>query len=275
MPTAQEWYNLGYGGGGSVSGRAYNSKECFQQALGLKADFPEAWFRLGYLCDGTSVGGRSYSKEECLEKSKELYEKALELKADNSEAWGWLGVLGGGTVRGQSYNREECFAKQEECEEKARGAETPAPTPATTPAPTPAPASTSTPTLVPTAAPQVLRRGIGRGRGAGDWLGCWRWQNPKGWREVRRAAQEQDGADAGANAGTSSSSGSGVNTQPVQASEKSVGSCVICMSAPAAYACEPCGHICLCSDCNTSLLTCPVCRAPIQQVLRIFVATVD
>jgi len=95
--------------------------------------------------------------------------------------------------------------------------------------------------------------------------------------EAESAAEEgqEQGAGAGASAGASSSSGSGVNIQPVQASEKSVGSCVICMSAPAEYACVPCGHQCLCSECKTSLPTCPVCRAPIQQVLRIFVASAD
>jgi hypothetical protein len=69
---------------GDGSGKAYNKKECFQQALKLKVDFPEAWYALGVLGGGT-VFGKPYSEKEC-------YLQALELKEDLPDAWGSLGA---------------------------------------------------------------------------------------------------------------------------------------------------------------------------------------
>lgn len=52
-------------------------------------------------------------------------------------------------------------------------------------------------------------------------------------------------------------------------------SCAICWSAPKEGACVPCGHMVACMSClkkvKDKMLGCPVCRADIQQVIRIFV----
>eukprot|EP01139_Manchomonas_bermudensis_P022556 Amastigsp_a693192_6.p2 type:complete len:151 gc:universal Amastigsp_a693192_6:649-197(-) len=46
--------------------------------------------------------------------------------------------------------------------------------------------------------------------------------------------------------------------------------CVICMDARREYAIVPCGHMCLCVGCRSGLSACPVCRAPITSLMRIF-----
>jgi len=55
--------------------------------------------------------------------------------------------------------------------------------------------------------------------------------------------------------------------------------CIVCMDAPANCAIIPCGHLCLCGACSSKLLTrdacCPICRAPRQQVVRIYVSGAD
>jgi len=63
------------------------------------------------------------------------------------------------------------------------------------------------------------------------------------------------------------------------------GCCVVCMDAPRDCAVMPCGHVCLCSQClpsfqaaslgdvdegDTSVGRCPICRAEISQVTRLF-----
>lgn len=54
--------------------------------------------------------------------------------------------------------------------------------------------------------------------------------------------------------------------------------CVICLSAPLEIACVPCGHLSLCEKCyseknnnlSKQLETCPICRAPVQLMMKIF-----
>ena len=50
--------------------------------------------------------------------------------------------------------------------------------------------------------------------------------------------------------------------------------CVLCMDAPREYALVPCGHRCICATCivrhRTELAACPLCKAPVESVLRIF-----
>lgn len=51
-------------------------------------------------------------------------------------------------------------------------------------------------------------------------------------------------------------------------------SCVICLDAPAEGACIPCGHMAGCMSCLTEIKGkkwgCPVCRAKIEQVVRLY-----
>jgi predicted amidophosphoribosyltransferase len=49
----------------------------------------------------------------------------------------------------------------------------------------------------------------------------------------------------------------------------------VCFDAPKEYAIVPCGHQCVCASCaeqltNTRTPTCPVCREPIQQTMKVF-----
>jgi hypothetical protein len=51
--------------------------------------------------------------------------------------------------------------------------------------------------------------------------------------------------------------------------------CVVCFDAPKDHAIVPCGHICVCEACAEKLTktrkpTCPVCREPIQQTMKVF-----
>ncbi|CAM6095807.1 unnamed protein product [Calypogeia fissa] len=56
--------------------------------------------------------------------------------------------------------------------------------------------------------------------------------------------------------------------------DKSSGGCIICWDAPAGAVCIPCGHLAGCENCLTRVRRmgsgCPVCRAKIQQVLRVY-----
>jgi len=51
-------------------------------------------------------------------------------------------------------------------------------------------------------------------------------------------------------------------------------SCVICLDAPAEGACIPCGHVAGCMSCLNEVKTkkwgCPVCRAKIDQVIKLY-----
>lgn len=50
--------------------------------------------------------------------------------------------------------------------------------------------------------------------------------------------------------------------------------CVVCWDAPAQGVCIPCGHLAGCMDCLSEIKSkdwgCPVCRAPIQQVIKVY-----
>ena len=66
--------------------------------------------------------------------------------------------------------------------------------------------------------------------------------------------------------------GSGSGTSHSDAEETQ---CVVCFDAPKDHAIVPCGHICVCARCaeqltNTRTPTCPVCREPIQQTVKVF-----
>jgi hypothetical protein len=49
----------------------------------------------------------------------------------------------------------------------------------------------------------------------------------------------------------------------------------VCFDAPKDHIIVPCGHQCVCARCaeqltNTRTPTCPVCREPIQQTMKVF-----
>jgi len=48
--------------------------------------------------------------------------------------------------------------------------------------------------------------------------------------------------------------------------------CSICLDKEATNAIVPCGHRCLCDDCGnrTRIRICPICRSPINQLVKIF-----
>jgi len=50
--------------------------------------------------------------------------------------------------------------------------------------------------------------------------------------------------------------------------------CSICLTEPADFLCAPCGHQCGCEGCLTTVQRqggrCPICRAPIQSLVRVF-----
>jgi hypothetical protein len=51
--------------------------------------------------------------------------------------------------------------------------------------------------------------------------------------------------------------------------------CVVCFDAPKDHIIVPCGHQCVCARCAEQLTktrtpTCPVCREPIIQTMKVF-----
>lgn len=48
------------------------------------------------------------------------------------------------------------------------------------------------------------------------------------------------------------------------------GLCVVCMDTPSCMAFVPCGHVCSCGKCASSLASCPICRKTIASRLRIY-----
>jgi len=47
--------------------------------------------------------------------------------------------------------------------------------------------------------------------------------------------------------------------------------CVICSAKEKSIALAPCRHMCVCSNCATSLKQCPLCRQPIKNRMKIFI----
>ena len=45
--------------------------------------------------------------------------------------------------------------------------------------------------------------------------------------------------------------------------------CVVCMVAVPALDFRPCGHVACCVDCGNQVLSCPICRGPINERLRV------
>ena len=84
---AKAWTALGYHhGGGTIQRRRYSAKECFEKALMLDTELPEAWYELSRK-GGGHVGQEQYSEKDCLLKT-------LYLDINHGGAWFHLGRLG-------------------------------------------------------------------------------------------------------------------------------------------------------------------------------------
>lgn len=46
--------------------------------------------------------------------------------------------------------------------------------------------------------------------------------------------------------------------------------CTLCWERSKCVAFRPCGHVCSCETCSRKVSQCPLCRAPIQQRVRVF-----
>lgn len=57
---------------------------------------------------------------------------------------------------------------------------------------------------------------------------------------------------------------------PEKIVEKNGETCVVCVHLPSRIAFDPCGHVCTCPDCATSMTHCPLCREAIAQRLRVY-----
>jgi hypothetical protein len=59
--------------------------------------------------------------------------------------------------------------------------------------------------------------------------------------------------------------------QALKKKKEEVPMCIVCISARAEYAITPCGHMCACVSCYKKISdNCPVCRASIDQIIKIF-----
>ena len=51
--------------------------------------------------------------------------------------------------------------------------------------------------------------------------------------------------------------------------------CVVCRHQDAVMAIVPCGHVCLCAECSSSIMTndkkCPLCRIAIEKIMKIYI----
>ena len=53
--------------------------------------------------------------------------------------------------------------------------------------------------------------------------------------------------------------------------ESTAAECAICLDDDAEFAAVPCGHRCLCANCSKTVTHCPMCRAQMSAVLRVFI----
>ncbi|KAL2100072.1 hypothetical protein ACEWY4_004466 [Coilia grayii] len=57
---------------------------------------------------------------------------------------------------------------------------------------------------------------------------------------------------------------------PIPAESPSSSECVVCMERGSQVIFLPCGHVCCCHQCSDALQTCPLCRATIDQRVRLY-----
>lgn len=48
--------------------------------------------------------------------------------------------------------------------------------------------------------------------------------------------------------------------------------CCVCMDGLLTHLALPCSHLCVCDACYVRLFDCPVCRTPVQQFRRVYIA---
>ena len=46
--------------------------------------------------------------------------------------------------------------------------------------------------------------------------------------------------------------------------------CVVCLAAPRECVFLECRHACVCEQCGATLAVCPLCRAPIERLVKMF-----
>ncbi len=46
--------------------------------------------------------------------------------------------------------------------------------------------------------------------------------------------------------------------------------CVVCMDNNLEVAVLPCGHLCMCQECASSIHQCPMCRVSIEKTFRVY-----
>jgi len=53
--------------------------------------------------------------------------------------------------------------------------------------------------------------------------------------------------------------------------QKDPGMCVVCLSEPSTHAMVPCGHMCICEQCNSDSAhdQCPICRGLVENIIKI------
>ena len=106
--NAVAWKNLGLCGGGEVGGKAYDAKQCYQQALELDIGLsPMVWNHLGE-SGGGKVKDISYDQHTC-------YQQALKIDPAFAMAWFRIGAdCGGGQVNGIKYDQRACYERAPE-----------------------------------------------------------------------------------------------------------------------------------------------------------------
>lgn len=78
-------------------------------------------------------------------------------------------------------------------------------------------------------------------------------------------------AAAGAEPALESGDETALPSPPRASSEcDAAGDCVVCLESPAQVAVIPCGHVCVCTECAQQQELCPICRAAVERMLRLF-----
>eukprot|EP00727_Mastigamoeba_balamuthi_P006571 m51a1_g2534 putative nedd4-like e3 ubiquitin-protein ligase wwp2 (409) ;mRNA; r:250450-252196 len=58
--------------------------------------------------------------------------------------------------------------------------------------------------------------------------------------------------------------------QQEEGAQSADGTCTVCMERKIDVVLLKCGHMCVCSQCASSLKNCPICRNPISEIVRVF-----
>lgn len=137
--------------------------------------------------------------------------------------------------------------------------------------PTAAPTAVNSPRLTPRD-PEELVAQLNRERNAAN-------RSSGGTPAEWRAVFEESPAGTGMNTEVNTAANSPRDdASPEQSKKKRHGltsrrpDCVICLAAGRDTAIDPCGHISMCAACATAVKECPVCRGPINKMLKVYIA---